>query len=107
MMRSGGRLRTGGSRGMRQVPGVTRPADYLVLIATAALAGGCAHRTAAAPAPPVIQATPVVITPHEDEAPEAMFRRAELLLAEGKGAEAGPLFDRLAALDPAGPIAPA
>jgi len=69
--------------------------------------GGCAQRAALPPsAPPVVRATPIVITPHEDEAPEATFRRAELLLSEGKGAEAGLLFDRLAALDPAGLIAP-
>jgi tetratricopeptide (TPR) repeat protein len=80
-------------------------ARYLALIA-AAMAAGCAQRAAAPPAQPVIQTTPIVITPREEEAPEATFRRAELLLAEGKGAEAGPLFDRLAQLDPAGPIAP-
>jgi tetratricopeptide (TPR) repeat protein len=78
------------------------------IVVMAALGSGCAHRAApvAPPARPVIQATPVVITPQEDEAPEAMFQRAELLLREGKGAEAAPLFDRLAGLDPAGPLAP-
>jgi tetratricopeptide (TPR) repeat protein len=83
-----------------------RLASYLALIALTALGTACAHRAAVPPAQPVIQATPVVITPREDEAPEAMFQRAELLLREGKGAEAGPIFDRLAGLDPSGPIAP-
>jgi tetratricopeptide (TPR) repeat protein len=81
------------------------PSSALSLIV--ALATGCARPPAAQPPrPATIQATPIVITPREEEAPEAMFQRAELLLAEGKGAEAGPLFDRLAGLDPAGPIAP-
>ena len=84
-----------------------RSARYPTLIATA-LAAGCAQRAAVPPAQPVIQATPIVITPREreEEAPEAMFRRAELLLLEGKGAEAAPLFDRLARLDPSLPVAP-
>jgi len=77
-----------------------RLASYLALIALIALGTGCAHRAALPPAQPVIQATPVVITPREDEAPEATFRRAELLLLEGKGAEAAPLFDRLMARTP-------
>ena len=83
-----------------------RPASYWALIALGALGAGCAHRAVVPPAQPVIQATPVVITPHEEEAPEATFRRAELLLLEGKGAEAAPLFDRLTGLDPLGPIGP-
>jgi tetratricopeptide (TPR) repeat protein len=78
------------------------------LLAFAALANGCAHRAPPSPpAPrPVVQATPVVITPHEDEPPEVLFQRAETLLAEGKAKEAAPIFDRLAKLDPEGPIAP-
>ena len=83
-----------------------KSARRLALMAAAFLGAGCAQRAAAPPAQPVIQATPIVVTPREEEAPEATFRRAELLLLEGKGAEAGPLFDRLAGLDPAGPIAP-
>jgi tetratricopeptide (TPR) repeat protein len=83
-----------------------RPLPHAALIAVAALGAGCAQRTTVPASPPIIRATPVVITPHEDEAPEAMFQRAELLLREGKGAEAAPIFDRLAGLDPAGPIAP-
>ena len=79
---------------------------WALIVVLGALGGGCAHRAALPPARPAIQATPIVITPHEDEAPEAIFQRAELLLAEGKGAEAGALFDRLSGLDPAGPIAP-
>jgi len=79
----------------------------VLFVALGAFGAGCAHRPPAqTPARPTIQATPIVITPREDEAPEAVFQRAELLLAEGKGAEAGALFDRLAALDPAGPFAP-
>lgn len=76
------------------------------IVAVAVFGGGCAPRAAPPAAQPVIHATPIVVTPHEDEAPEAAYQRAELLLREGKGAEAGPIFDRLAALDPQGPIAP-
>jgi tetratricopeptide (TPR) repeat protein len=78
------------------------------MLAFAALANGCAHRAPPSPPapPPVVQATPVVITPHEDEPPEVLFQRAETLLAEGKAKEAAPIFDRLAKLDPEGPIAP-
>jgi tetratricopeptide (TPR) repeat protein len=79
----------------------------VLFVALGAFGAGCAHRPPPqTPVRPTIQTTPIVITPREDEAPEAVFQRAELLLAEGKGAEAGALFDRLAALDPAGPIAP-
>jgi hypothetical protein len=93
---------------MGQGPVVNKLLSVGPIIVMAAFGAGCAHRTAPpqVAARPAIQATPIVITPHEDEAPEAMFQRAELLLREGKGAEAGPIFDRLAALDPAGAIAP-
>jgi hypothetical protein len=92
---------------MGQVPGVDRSTQLLRLLALAALAAGCAHRAVATPppSPPVIHATPTVITPHEDEPPRAMFERAHVLLVEGKGAEAGRLFDLLAALDPTTEIA--
>src|SRR5688572_9830943 len=91
---------------MGQGSGMERRARFLALIAAAVLSAGCAQRAAVPATAPVIQTTPIVITPREDEAPEAMFRRAELLLLEGKAAEAGPLFYRLAELDPSGPIAP-
>jgi tetratricopeptide (TPR) repeat protein len=91
---------------MRQLREMKRAAHDLALAAVAALGLGCAQRAAVPPAQPVVHATPIVITPREEEAPDAAFRRAELLLLEGKGAEAGPIFDRLALLDPAGPIAP-
>jgi tetratricopeptide (TPR) repeat protein len=88
-------------------PGVHKLFALVALVALASFGSGCAHRAAAVPpAAPVVHATPIVITPQEDEAPEAMFQRAELLLREGKGAEAGRIFDRLAGLDPAGALAP-
>ena len=50
-------------------------------------------------ASPVIQATPIVITPHDDETPDHKFDRARALLLEGKGRAAAPLFDQLADAD--------
>jgi hypothetical protein len=74
-------------------------------VAVAAFAGGCAHRPVPPPAPPPVYATPTVVTPHEDEPPRAMFERAHQLLVEGKGAEAGRLFDKLAGLDASDEVA--
>jgi len=55
----------------------------------------CAQHPAKSPTPPVIHATPTVITPHDDEAPIAKFQRARALLQAGRFAEAGQLFDEL------------
>jgi len=57
---------------------------------------GCAAKPVPTPAHPVIEATPIVITPHDDETLEQAFERARALLIEGKGAEAAPIFDRIA-----------
>jgi tetratricopeptide (TPR) repeat protein len=54
----------------------------------------------------VIHATPIRITPHDDEPPAETFERARSLLVEGNAAEAGRIFDRLADTDPSGSIAP-
>jgi tetratricopeptide (TPR) repeat protein len=61
---------------------------------------GCAARPAVVvppPVHPVVNATPIVITPHEDETPTETFQRARALLMEARAAEAAPIFDRLAA----------
>jgi len=69
---------------------------------------GCAAKPVASPPPahPVVYATPTVITPHEDESPTDAFQRARGLLLEGRAAEAAPIFDRLAAADSVGEMAP-
>jgi hypothetical protein len=76
------------------------------LLAFLSLLVGCAHTPPAPAQAPVIHATPTVVTPHEDETPEEAFQRAKMLLVEVKGAEAGPIFDRLSMLDPNGEVAP-
>ncbi|HKQ71817.1 MAG TPA: hypothetical protein VJT73_20880, partial [Polyangiaceae bacterium] len=76
-------------------PNSARRAGVLLL---ASLASGCGPKSPAAPPSkePVIEATPTVITPHDDEAPEQMFERARGLLIMNRGADAARLFDRLA-----------
>jgi tetratricopeptide (TPR) repeat protein len=49
------------------------------------------------PEVPVIQATPTVVTPREDEAPTAKFQRARSQLQTGHFAQAAQLFDELTA----------
>lgn len=71
---------------------------------------GCASRLATASggaAEPVIQATPVVITPHHAGDVAEMFERAHALLSKGRTTEAATLFDTVAEADASGPLASA
>jgi tetratricopeptide (TPR) repeat protein len=76
--------------------------------AAVALVSGCATARVAAPATsfPVINVPPTVITPKDDETLAQAFERAHAMLVEGKFAEAGELFDRVAREDAGGAIAP-
>src|SRR4051794_19962779 len=73
-----------------------------------ALLTGCAGQRVQGPPPappkePVIVATPVIITPTDDELPGAKLSRGLALLAQGDAAGAARLFDEVASAshDPA------
>jgi hypothetical protein len=69
-------------------------------------ATACGHQ-AAAPAHPVIQVKPVLITPVDDDEPLAQaFERARTLLLQGNAAEAARIFDSVADREPRGSLAP-
>src|SRR3954451_11293680 len=67
---------------------------------------GCGHSgPTQAKSPPVIYASPTVITPRDETAAEK-FEQARGLLSAGRNPEAARLFDEVAAFGPAEPLAP-
>jgi hypothetical protein len=73
-----------------------------------AFVAACARGPESAPPPahPIIYVAPTLVTPKDDEPPVQKFERARALLVDGKGAEAAPLFDELAADASTGAIVP-